>query len=297
MTRHSSALVAIALVISAVLTVTVRPAAQSQAPVFRASADAVILDVSVRSHGRPVAALTVDDFQVVDNGVPQHVDAASIESLPIDVTFVVDTSSDAESNQRVAPFINRIRDIAGLLRADDRVGVLMNNSYVIEWSPSTPIPQGGGTSIYDAFVMALLQPPTAGRRRLIIAFTEGIDLLSETNRSLVPTVAQRADSLLHVVTAPIYTMGVWNGVGLGALKVVPGADPLIEAARVTGGDVHALASDVVTSIKDVLDDFRASYLLYYSPRGVERAGWHDLHVSMKKPRKYDVRARKGYVGG
>jgi len=294
MTPRVSPWVAVAL---GILTGTVRPVAGTQEPVFRANADAVILDVSVRSDGRPVTALTADDFQVVDNGVPQQVDAASIESLPIDLTFVVDTSVEAEAHQRVAPFVDRIREIAGLLRAGDRARILVDNSYVTEWSPSTPIPQGGGTSTYDAFVMALVQPPTAGRRRLVIAFTEGVDYFSETKRSLVPAVAQRADALLYVVTAPVYRGGASNGVGHGALIVSQGAAPLMEAARVTGGDVHALTTDVVASIKGILDDFRASYLLYYSPRGVERAGWHDLRVTMKKPGKYDVRARKGYVGG
>ena len=293
MTRRCSAIVLVTLVI---LSGTVKPVVQTQEPVFRASADAVILDVSVRSHGRPVAALTADDFQVVDNGVPQHVDAASTESLPIDVTFVVDTSSEAEIHERVAPFLTRIRDIAGLLRSDDRVGILIDNSYVTEWSPSTPIPQAGGNSTYDAFVMALMQPPTAGRRHLIIAFTEGLRAFSVTKGSLVPVVAERADALLHVVSAPIYRMGASNGVGHGDLFLNPGAAPLIEAARATGGDVHALASDVIASVRDILDDFRASYLLYYSPRAVERPGWHDIHVTMKKSGQYDVRARKGYVG-
>jgi len=44
----------------------------------------------------------------------------------------------------------------------------------------------------------------------------------------------------------------------------------------------------------VLDNFRASYVLYFSPEGVERAGAHTLDVRVKRS-NVQVRARNGYV--
>jgi hypothetical protein len=44
----------------------------------------------------------------------------------------------------------------------------------------------------------------------------------------------------------------------------------------------------------VLSEFRASYVLYFAPRGVEPAGIHSLEVRVRQP-GVDVRSRRGYV--
>jgi hypothetical protein len=44
----------------------------------------------------------------------------------------------------------------------------------------------------------------------------------------------------------------------------------------------------------VLDSFRASYVLYFTPQGVERAGAHTLDVRVRRS-DAQVRARSGYV--
>lgn len=49
-------------------------AQQTERPVFRTSADGVQLDVSVvDAEGRPVADLTPDDFEILENGVRQEI--------------------------------------------------------------------------------------------------------------------------------------------------------------------------------------------------------------------------------
>ena len=64
-----------------------------QRPVFRSTAAAVPVDVAVRNRaGRPVTGLTIDDFELLDNGVPQQIDTISYGKLPIDVTIGLDVS-------------------------------------------------------------------------------------------------------------------------------------------------------------------------------------------------------------
>jgi len=44
----------------------------------------------------------------------------------------------------------------------------------------------------------------------------------------------------------------------------------------------------------MVQDFRSSYVLFFTPRGVERAGPHTLEVRVKRP-GVEVRARRGYI--
>ena len=64
----------------------------------------------------------------------------------------------------------------------------------------------------------------------------------------------------------------------------------------TGGFVTTVepGENLTTKFRRVLEDFRSSYVLYFTPRGVDRAGAHTLEVRVKRP-GVDVRARRGYV--
>lgn len=73
-------------------------------------------------------------------------------------------------------------------------------------------------------------------------------------------------------------------------------DALRDVAARTGGQVHWLWQDADV-FERILDEFRSSYLLRYTPEGVERTGWHELEVKIARPGSFDVRARRGYEGG
>ena len=80
--------------------------------------------------------------------------------------------------------------------------------------------------------------------------------------------------------------------------IVGNATPAIytSLAMETGGVVvRALPGDnLATTFKRILDDFRSTSVLHFSPRGVERGGLHTLEVRIKRS-GVDVRARKSYV--
>lgn len=62
----------------------------SQRTRFQARADAVAIDVLVESNGVPVSDLTASDFEVLDNGRAQTVEAVPVDRVPVDVSLVVD---------------------------------------------------------------------------------------------------------------------------------------------------------------------------------------------------------------
>ena len=54
------------------------------------------------------------------------------------------------------------------------------------------------------------------------------------------------------------------------------------------------ATNLTSAFRRVLEQFRTSYVLYFTPRGVERQGAHTLEVRVKGA-KVEVHARRGYV--
>jgi VWFA-related protein len=282
----------------------VAAAGQEPVQVFRGQVDVVSVDVSVTDRSRPVVGLRAGDFRLTDNGVPQQIEAASADGVPIDLSLVLDVSNEAFVHRRIEEFRNDAAGIAAVLRPTDQLEIVADTTDVTVLSPMHPAsgsmsvsapPAGGGTSTCDAIVMTLLRSAAPGRRHLVVAFTEAVDYLSVTRWDTVPAVAERSDALLHVVLAQTWT----GGYGHGRLAIPHTAQFLVDAAERTGGSTQPLGRSVVDTVKSVIADFHRSYLLHYTPRGVQRSGWHQIAVSVTTParKKYVVRARTGYAGG
>lgn len=268
---------------------------QARQPTFRAFADVVAVDVSVKNGRVPVGGLTSADFEVLDKGVVQQLDALSIEAVPIDVTLAVDLSGSVVPN--VKAFKSDVEKFVSLLRPEDRVRLVSFASDVHEDLPMQPplgrlsanwTDIGGATSLNDGVLYALLWPETPDRRHLVIVFTDGFDSSSTTPNESIPAVAGRVEAVLHAVLVqlsqpmPDYSQG--------------SLDALREAVRRTGGETHRL-SRAVDDFTQIVADFRASYVLRYTPKGVDRPGWHTLTVHVKRPGNFTIRARQGYTGG
>ena len=69
-----------------------------------------------------------------------------------------------------------------------------------------------------------------------------------------------------------------------------------QVASDTGGFVVGVTpgDNLSSTFRRVLEVFGTSYVLYFTPRGVERQGSHTLEVRVKDA-KVEVRARRGYV--
>lgn len=118
----------------------------------------------------------------------------------------------------------------------------------------------------------------------------------------VRDVAARTESALHLVAlSRSQGSGRPSGTYWAPINDDPdGPDGLRDAAGVTGGQVHDRffgSPDPVKTFDRILDDFRASYVLRYTPTGVERGGWHEIEVTVPSAPRATVRARRGYYGG
>lgn len=304
----------------------------AQQQTFRASADVVIVDVSVRQGGQPVPGLTAADFVVLDNGVRQEVERVEAASVPIDLTIVTDVSykhTDVMKTLR-----SDLADIGGTLRPIDRIRVFAFDDHVREVVPFQPageplaltfVPAGHQASITDAVITALATPVEPDRRHVVILRTRGTDTMSLTAVNRLQDVAATSDAQLHII---LDEMTVWQEleqlrfqcgkldrclpmfnfwqpyrrvsqvVKEDRLVLTPYGLMLQDAALVTGGAIHVTQlinpPTLRSTFEKVFETFRQSYVLRYVPKGVTRDGWHSIAVTVPAHRRAVVRARRGY---
>lgn len=257
---------------------------------FRARTDAVIVDVTVRQGDRSVTDLAVDEFRVSDNGVPQTVQLAATQDIPLDVSLLVENGGirDNGANMRArAQYDAQVQAISKLLRPGDRLGVVSMSVNGGEVLPLAPVPaaamvpvHSGRTRITDSLAQALLIPGTPGRRHLIVVATSGADMSSTTAPQRLPDLATRSDALVEVALLPETHPGV----------VIDG---VVEAARATGGD-SVKATDIEDAVRQVLGALAHSYVLTYVATGVPQPGWHHITVSVSRPGQFTIGFRRGY---
>ena len=303
-----------------------------QQQTFRAAADVVMVDVSVRQGGQPVTGLAAADFVVLDNGVRQDIERVEASTVPIDLTVVTDVSykhADVMKTLR-----SDLAELATNLRPADRIRVLTFDDHVREVVPLQPArqpvtlsfePRGHQASLMDAIIMALATPVDPDRRHVVILRTRGTDTISLTAVGRLRDVAASTDAQLHVVLDEMIvfeerglrafrcalmdrclpTDSFWQPfrrtsqlVSNGRLVLSPFGLLLEEAATLTGGKIHVTevfrAPTVISTFDKAFEAFRQSYVLRYVPKGVKRDGWHTITVTVPAQRSAEIRARRGY---
>ncbi len=280
-------------------------AAQTPPAAFRARADSVAVDVSVRQRGRPVTGLHADDFVLRDNGVRQEIADLAYERLPIDVTVALDVS-ESVTGAVLEQLHQSVRQLAEDLGARDRLRVVTFNariSQVLGFAASpaardaafNPIHPFGGTALYDAVAVTLAAPAPPDRRQLVVVFSDGEDSDSITGPDALLDVARRTTPTVSFVLAS-------SRLRTGGVKIPASAEASArertyeQLARETGGIVETVdAGDPLSgAFRRMLTEFRTSYVLHFVPNGVDASGFHTLDVQVGRP-GVEIRARRGYA--
>jgi VWFA-related protein len=287
---------------------------QDQRPTFRATTDVVTVDVSVRQGTRVVNGLKAADFEVFDNDVPQQVVDVSFGKLPIDVTVALDVSFSVTGT-----LLDQLRRAVSQLMSDlgkeDRLRLLLFNARVrrtmdftadvkaVERAIREAVP-GGGTTLFDALSVALVSSAHPDRRQLVVCFTDGNDSTSVTDVDTLFGVAQRTNATLSmVVPSRVMNIGGPNATTGAATSTITTTAMPSALSRVyalltneTGGSIVAAGGDLGATFRRTLDEFRSTYVLHFSPKGVDRTGFHTLSVRVNRT-GLTIKSRRGYFAG
>ena len=307
MTRSKSLSLVIALAAPVAL---VSVSAQTpQTPMFKSTTSTVNVSASVKKSNNAIANLTAKDFVLTDNGVPQTIEAVSIENVPIDVTLFLDTSGSTAG--KLDDMKKDVQTIVQFLRPEDKFRLLTIGDSVYESVPWVPAGTkvtltfdavGGISLIRDALMLALLHRTEPGRRHLVVGMTDRQDCGSVIPATLLVEMASRSDAVIQLVD--------YSGGGGSASYRVRSCTPrassngvraIEQAAERTGGELQNQSrffrgSSIAKAFREIFDDFRQSYVLRYSPERVSTKGWHAISVRVPNIKDAVVKARQGYYG-
>jgi Ca-activated chloride channel homolog len=273
---------------SVLLTVLVLGAPPVTAQTFRSNTQGVRVDVLVTDRGKPVGGLTVDDFELFDNGLQQTITLADFDQLPLNVVLAFDMSSSV-TRERLGHLQRAAGTLLDALTKQDQAGLItFSNALVLRHSLTKNLPQlrdalarvepAGTTALVDGIYAGMMLGEAGVGRALLIVFSDGVDTASWLTSDSVLQTAKRSDVVTY-------------GVSVGRQK----PEFLRDLGEATGGQVfeNESAGNLEQRFLSVLDEFRRRYVLMYSPTSTD-PGWHRLEVRVKG-RRGTVRSRPGYL--
>ncbi|MCM3901607.1 MAG: VWA domain-containing protein [Pyrinomonadaceae bacterium] len=299
------------------------------ADVISVTTTEVLLPVTVRDNtGQLVSGLTRTSFRVFEDGAEQPLSDLALRQVPVDVVLLVDASSSVSDN--LDDFRRAAEGFTLHLAADDRISLIQFDDRVLllqDWTKSIAqlrralrrVAPGMFTRFNDAMLLAARdQLPRANARHAIIVLTDGIDsgrgstfdaalraaLQSQTTVYVVSnTEIERAkkQSELSVLLTASGSVQRFNELRIGDLRLgLEALDAsernLDQLTRATGGRVYkpTTFNDLERIYKEVAEELRHQYALYYSPLNRTRdGGFRRVRVETTES-QHRVSARIGY---
>jgi Ca-activated chloride channel homolog len=302
----------------------------AEGDVISVSTTEVLLPVTVRDlSGRLVTGLTKQDFRIFEDGREQPLTDLELRQVPVDVILMVDASSSVAGNledfrRAVEEFAERLapEDRISLVKFDDRVELLQ------DWTQSRTqlrrslrrITPGVFTRFYDALTLAAREQfQNTQRRHAIVVLTDGIDsrrgyasfemAVSALLQAGVGVYAisnteierarkrEELDSLLASGTSSVQFNQLRIGDLREGLRVLDMSERNLEQlADVTGGRIFKPLSfsNLESVYRDVAEDLRSQYSIYYSPQNKTRDGrFRRVRVEIRNP-QLRAKTRIGY---
>ena len=270
---------------------------------------------SVRDErGALVDNLTRDDFEVVEDAVPQKISffARSLD-VPLTLGLIVDISDsqnhfEKQHQHDLEVFLNEIlgpKDKAFLICFGNHLRLVSDftqsgkeliNRYD-EFQKGTrhfpeiaPEKRDLGTGFYDSIYYPIVEKLAneTGRRALLV-FSDGEDNSSSHDMMTTIEAAQEANVLVYTIRYTQKEHGQLTARNKYGIRVMD------RIAKETGGThIDAESTDPHTYFKQIAEELRASYeLAYYPSNAVKDNTFRKISVRVKQP-NLTVRSKTGY---
>lgn len=255
--------------------------------------DAVLVQAIVTHGGQFVRGLKQQDFEIVEDNVPQKIASLVSEDAPLDLVLAIDVSGSME--HALDDVKAAVKQLLSKLRPGDAATIIGFNDNMFLAAEREKDQQAreravdlltswGGTSLYDATVRAIdLVSRDTGRKGIVI-FSDGDDRNSITTREAATARVQASNAML-------YTVGFGGGATVPALR-----GKLEQYAHATGGRAFfpQHTQDLNGVFDQIVDELSNQYVLSYASTNQKQDNsWRNIKVRVKGG-KYDVRARDGY---
>ncbi|HEY6971503.1 MAG TPA: VWA domain-containing protein [Candidatus Angelobacter sp.] len=284
-------------------TVSKRPPTSDDAGTVRVNVRLVNVFTSVTdAHGAPVANLTKDDFQVLEDGVPQNISIFDRESeLPLSIVLAIDTSESTRRDMRLE-VASAKKFVHSILRTQDRLSIFQISEDVLQLTRFTAdmksiergiddLQKGAGTSLYDAIYLGADALLDRQGRKVLVLITDGGDTTSATSYSNALRRAEEAEALVYsIIIVPVAAEAGRN---------IGGEHALIQLSKDTGGKYYYAESieQLDQAFRQLSEELRTQYLIaYYPNRRVSDSPFRRISVELKNKDNsgLQVRHRAGY---
>ncbi len=278
---------------------------------FRSDVRLVNLSATIKGpDGRPVPGLRAEDFEVLEDGVPQKVDFAGAEQVNANVAFLIDLSGSTLPERGILK--NAVTRFLGILRPKDKASLyaIANDLFYVLARLSTDREAvtkvlgrlgrvSGSSPVYDcvwlSFAEELAKLP--GERNALIVISDGLDsqmdssgMGSETSFKKLRDALAQSEVLVYPVILDPFALAP------SPSRTKTARERMGEVAEVTGGRLFPARSlaEMTPVIDQVGEELRSLYSVAYRPSNQEFNGeWRKVEVRLKQP-GLRLRARSGY---
>ena len=266
---------------------------------FRARVETVQVTVTVTdANGRLIAGLARDDFEVLEDGVPQPITVFTSERVPVSLGVLLD-ASDSMRGRRMADARAAVDQfLMGLLDRGDEAFVAAFNHrprLVAPWTrppsalagDSGRVLPSGGTALYDSLVASAgyfvrrVHPRSA-----LVVVSDGVDTASDWTLPRARDVLQHADPLVYAIAVDST---------LATVKRPSSVEALREITTTSGGYTEVVTStaELGPATARIADELNKQYTLGYVPMKPPDGQWRGIRVRVHNS-DYVTRARRGY---
>ena len=277
--------------------------------VVRLTADLVLLDVTVVDPGNnPVMDLQRDQFQVLEDRLPQKIEYFSREQVPVSVVIAIDTSGSMRP--KLDTVIKASTNLARESKPGDEMAVIefkdvpeLLEEFTNDVNDVIDTLQGliasRQTAMLDALFLAADYADKDGknRRKAVLLVTDGLDRDSYYKFNEVVDHLREIDVQIYLIG---FTKDLEAGGGIFKKSPKEKAEELLnKLAADTGGraffptelaEVHKIAQQIST-------DLRTQYAIGYYPTNSKRDGtFRSVKVQVNGGnRRLVARTRNGYT--